>query len=243
MEFRVELYARSRRDARVERLSIRELSRRWPCGAIETKASQPRRVTNGVDASRVAMLLAVLGRRARMRFGDRDVYVYVYVSTVGGVKPTEPAADLAIALALVSAIQEKPLPHALAEFGEISLAARFARCRGRSSRPRRHAGSASAGRWAPPSVRWAPLFLLRSGHRSDREQELPLTDSASRHTSRVEPALGLRIHLSRQRSTRCCLDVDAQMVGILGADDVRVHARMRVGEPQQEAGRGFTVFE
>ncbi|WP_150307691.1 DNA repair protein RadA [Planctomonas psychrotolerans] len=85
---------------------------------VDTKAPQPRRVTNGVDASRVAMLLAVLERRAGVKFGERDVYV----STVGGVKLTEPAADLAIALALVSAVRETALPHTLAAFGEISLA-------------------------------------------------------------------------------------------------------------------------
>ncbi|MBK0421564.1 DNA repair protein RadA [Leucobacter sp. CSA2] len=78
----------------------------------------PRRVTSGVDPSRVAMILAVLERRAGARLHDQDVYV----STVGGVKLAEPAADLAIALAIVSAITDRPLPHDLAAFGEISLA-------------------------------------------------------------------------------------------------------------------------
>jgi DNA repair protein RadA/Sms len=64
------------------------------------------------------MLLAVLERRVGHRFSDRDVYV----STVGGVRLTEPGADLAIALALVSAVTQKALPHTLAAFGEISLA-------------------------------------------------------------------------------------------------------------------------
>ncbi|WP_427869621.1 DNA repair protein RadA [Leucobacter luti] len=78
----------------------------------------PRRVTSGVDPSRVAMILAVLERRAGARIHDQDVYV----STVGGVKLAEPAADLAIALAILSAITDRPLPHDLAAFGEISLA-------------------------------------------------------------------------------------------------------------------------
>lgn len=78
----------------------------------------PRRVTSGVDPSRVAMILAVLERRLGARLHDQDVYV----STVGGVKLVEPAADLAIALAIVSAIADRPLPHDLAAFGEISLA-------------------------------------------------------------------------------------------------------------------------
>ncbi|GAB2565291.1 DNA repair protein RadA [Leucobacter ruminantium] len=78
----------------------------------------PRRVTSGVDPSRVAMILAVLERRVGARLHDQDVYV----STVGGVKLAEPAADLAIALAVLSAITDRPLPHDLAAFGEISLA-------------------------------------------------------------------------------------------------------------------------
>jgi len=85
---------------------------------VSTPSPNPRRVTNGVDSSRVAMILAVLERRARIPLSDKDVYV----STVGGVKLTEPAADLAIALALASASNDKPLAHDLAAFGEISLA-------------------------------------------------------------------------------------------------------------------------
>lgn len=85
---------------------------------VKTSTPQPRRVTNGVDSARVAMLLAVLERRAGLRLSDSDVYV----STVGGVKLTEPASDLAIALAIASAVQDKPIAHNLVAFGEISLA-------------------------------------------------------------------------------------------------------------------------
>ncbi len=85
---------------------------------VKSSTPQPRRVTNGVDSARGAMLLAVLERRAGLRVGDSDVYV----STVGGVRLTEPAADLAIALAIASAVQDKPIAHNLVAFGEISLA-------------------------------------------------------------------------------------------------------------------------
>jgi len=85
---------------------------------VKTSSPNPRRVTNGVDSSRVAMLLAVLERRAGLRLGELDVYV----STVGGVRITEPAADLAIAIAIASAVNDKPVAHNLAAFGEISLA-------------------------------------------------------------------------------------------------------------------------
>jgi DNA repair protein RadA/Sms len=85
---------------------------------VATTAPNPRRVTNGVDSSRVAMLLAVLERRANIQLSSKDVYV----STVGGVRLTEPAADLAIALAIASAANDKPIAHTLSAFGEISLA-------------------------------------------------------------------------------------------------------------------------
>ena len=85
---------------------------------VPTQAPQPRRVVNGVDSSRVAMLLAVLERRVQLEFGKFDVYV----STVGGIRVTEPGADFAIALALVSAHKEQALPGNLAAVGEISLA-------------------------------------------------------------------------------------------------------------------------
>ena len=85
---------------------------------VKTSSPNPRRVTNGVDSSRVAMLLAVLERRAGLRVGEMDVYV----STVGGVRITEPAADLAIAVAIASAVHDKPIAHDLVAYGEISLA-------------------------------------------------------------------------------------------------------------------------
>ncbi len=85
---------------------------------VQTQAPNPRRVTNGVDPSRVAMLLAVLEKRAGLALAGQDVYV----STVGGVKLTEPAADLAIALAIASAVRNRPIAHTVAAFGEISLA-------------------------------------------------------------------------------------------------------------------------
>lgn len=85
---------------------------------VKSSTAQPRRVTNGVDSSRVAMILAVLERRAGLRLSEIDVYV----STVGGVKVSEPSADLAIALAIASAIKDQPISHDVVAFGEISLA-------------------------------------------------------------------------------------------------------------------------
>jgi DNA repair protein RadA/Sms len=85
---------------------------------VDTSAPNPRRVTSGVDAARLAMLLAVLEKRAGIRVSDKDVYV----STVGGVRLSEPAADLAIAIAVASAVRERAIGHSTVAFGEISLA-------------------------------------------------------------------------------------------------------------------------
>lgn len=85
---------------------------------VATQAPQPRRVVNGVDASRVAMLLAVLERRCGLKLSSSDVYV----STVGGIRLSEPGADLAIALAIASAVKDQALPLTMAAVGEISLA-------------------------------------------------------------------------------------------------------------------------
>lgn len=84
---------------------------------VPSPSPNPRRVTSGVDAARVAMLLAVLERRAGIKLHDKDVYV----STVGGIKLTEPGADLALALAIVSAARDQPLKQGTAAAAEISL--------------------------------------------------------------------------------------------------------------------------
>lgn len=86
--------------------------------AAESSLAQPRRATSGLDAARVNMILAVLDKRARAPIAGRDAYL----STVGGVRITEPAADLAIALALASAITDRPLPAGTVAFGELGLA-------------------------------------------------------------------------------------------------------------------------
>jgi DNA repair protein RadA/Sms len=82
-----------------------------------SELATPRRVALGLDGPRVALLLAVLERFAGASFAGRDVYLNV----VGGLRLEEPAVDLAIAAALLSALAEKPLPQEAAFFGEIGL--------------------------------------------------------------------------------------------------------------------------
>ncbi|HEY0486733.1 MAG TPA: DNA repair protein RadA [Mycobacteriales bacterium] len=77
----------------------------------------PRRAVSGLDSARVAMVLAVVERRSRTRLADKDVFS----ATVGGHRVTEPAADLAIALAVASAHDDVPLPADLVVVGELGL--------------------------------------------------------------------------------------------------------------------------
>lgn len=78
----------------------------------------PRRSAQGIDSGRLALLLAVLERRARLPLGT----VEVFTSAVGGVRLTEPGADLPLCLAIVSALTDHPLPPGLVAFGEVGLA-------------------------------------------------------------------------------------------------------------------------
>ncbi|AYR26966.1 DNA repair protein RadA [Herbaspirillum rubrisubalbicans] len=77
-----------------------------------------RRLSVGLEQNRLAMLLAVLHRHAGVAAFDQDVFI----NAVGGVKITEPAADLAVLLAINSSMRNKPLPRGLVVFGEVGLA-------------------------------------------------------------------------------------------------------------------------
>jgi DNA repair protein RadA/Sms len=84
----------------------------------EAHAPNPRRLSVGLEQNRLAMLLAVLHRHAGVACFDQDVFV----NAVGGVKITEPAADLAVLMAIVSSLKNKPLQSKLVVFGEVGLA-------------------------------------------------------------------------------------------------------------------------
>ena len=84
----------------------------------EPSLASPRRTVTGVNPNRVSLLLAVLEKRAGIRVSDRDVFVNV----AGGVKLDEPAADVAVALALTSSLLEVPALANVIAFGEVGLA-------------------------------------------------------------------------------------------------------------------------
>jgi DNA repair protein RadA/Sms len=84
----------------------------------ESRLSNPRRVTVGLDGNRLAMLLAIAHRHGGVVTYDQDVFVNV----VGGVRLTETGADLPVLLAVLSSLRGRPLPHDLVAFGEVGLA-------------------------------------------------------------------------------------------------------------------------
>ena len=96
----------------------------------ESDFGNARRVTSGLDAARTSMTLAVLELRAHVRVGGRDVYA----ATVGGMKMSEPAADLALALAVASAAKGLALPADLVAIGEVGLAGEIRKVSGVSRR-------------------------------------------------------------------------------------------------------------
>ena len=85
---------------------------------VDSAHGNPRRLTVGLEPQRLAMLLAVLHRHAGVVCFDQDVFV----NAVGGVRISEPAADLAVLMAIVSSLKNKPLPNKLVVFGEVGLA-------------------------------------------------------------------------------------------------------------------------
>ena len=87
----------------------------------QSELAMPRRVATGIDPKRLAMIVAVLSRHARVSLGQADVFVNV----AGGVRIDEPGADLAVALAIASAARRVPVKTGIAAFGEIGLTGRL----------------------------------------------------------------------------------------------------------------------
>ncbi len=85
---------------------------------VDSGGPSPRRLSVGLERDRLAMMLAVLHRHAGIACFDQDVFV----NAVGGVRISEPAADLAVMLAIQSSLRGKPLPRGFIAFGEVGLA-------------------------------------------------------------------------------------------------------------------------
>ena len=85
---------------------------------VDSGGPSPRRLSVGIDRDRLAMMLAVLHRHAGIVANDQDVFV----NAVGGVRISEPSADLAVMLAIQSSLRGRPLPRGFITFGEVGLA-------------------------------------------------------------------------------------------------------------------------
>ena len=97
---------------------------------VDSHGGNARRTASGVDNARITLLLAVLEARCGINLAGLDVFA----SVTGGLKATEPAADLPLALALTAAVTERAIPRGLASFGEVGLAGELRRVRGADRR-------------------------------------------------------------------------------------------------------------
>jgi DNA repair protein RadA/Sms len=122
--------------------------------ASTTSFGLPRRTANGVDVNRLLLLIAVLSKRVGLRLFDQDVFVNV----VGGLRISEPAADLGLALAIASSVQNTPLPGDLAAVGEVGLSGEL-RMVGHLSRRLNEASKLGFGRCIIPAARRQPEGL------------------------------------------------------------------------------------
>jgi DNA repair protein RadA/Sms len=159
-------------------------------------AERPRRTTSGIDSSRVAMVLAVLQQHCGIRLHAHDVFV----STVGGARLTEPASDLAIAVALASATSGVPAPQGVVAMGEIGLAGELRRVR---DLPQRVAEASRLG-FAMAVVPGTPERSPRGGVKRSEDlrvveapdiasalRVLRLTDREPRHLRPIDPEYGM----------------------------------------------------
>ena len=153
----------------------------------ETTLGTPRRAVVGWDPSRLAMILAVLETRCGMRFGSHDVYLNV----AGGLRLAEPAADLAVAAALVSSRAGVATPRESVYFGEVSLsgAVRPVAQTGAAAEARRN-GLVFTGAFCRPAAAKVCARLSRS-------MKLPRSPTSSRPSPPSPPREGAAADLSR----------------------------------------------
>jgi len=149
----------------------------------------PRRAVVGWDGTRLAMITAVLDARCGLSVGINDIYLNV----AGGLRIVEPAADLAVAAALVSALTETPVPDDTVVFGEIALSGDV-RPVGHTEARLKEAAKLGFG------TAWIPLRRGTAAGRS-RAVDAGLKTSAIGHLSELATRLSAR-HAPRRRSVR-----------------------------------------
>jgi DNA repair protein RadA/Sms len=118
-------------------------------------SGSPRRAVSGIDSSRAAMITAVLEKRAKLPVGANDIYL----STVGGMRLTDPSADLAVALAIASSCMDLPMPASAVAIGEVGLAGDLRRVSGMDRRLAEAARLGFTAAVVPPGVTAVPARL------------------------------------------------------------------------------------
>ena len=118
-------------------------------------AGTPRRAVSGIDSARAAMITAVLEKRAHLNVGQNDVYL----STVGGMRLTDPSSDLAVALAIASAYTDIAMPTTVVAIGEVGLAGDLRRVTGMDRRLAEAARLGFTTAVVPPGVKDVPPGL------------------------------------------------------------------------------------
>lgn len=132
-----------------------------------TQQVNPRRVASGLDASRLNLLVAVLDRRTHVRVGDQEVYA----SSVGGVRLSEPAVDLALCLAIASSADDRAVARDLVALGEVGLAGEL-RLVGQTERRLAEASRLGFDRALLPAAYDGDAFGLRLLRARDLRQAL-----------------------------------------------------------------------
>ena len=140
---------------------------------VDAGGPSPRRLSVGLERDRLAMLLAVLHRHAGIAAFDQDVFV----NAVGGVRISEPAADLAVMLAIQSSLRGKPLPRGFIAFGEVGLAGEV------RPAPRGQERLREAAKLGFSIADRAEGERAEEGREGDRRPDDPRRSSASRRRS------------------------------------------------------------
>jgi DNA repair protein RadA/Sms len=117
-----------------------------------TGGGSPRRAVSGLDPQRVAMVNAVVERRGGVKLADADIFA----ASVGGVRITEPASDLALALAIASAAKDRALPEGMVALGEVGLSGEIRRVGGTGRRLAEAARQGYRVALVPPDAGPAP---------------------------------------------------------------------------------------
>ncbi|MGW0159827.1 DNA repair protein RadA [Mycobacterium sp. NPDC003323] len=119
------------------------------------KTGSPRRAVSGIDSARAAMITAVLEKRVKLPLGQHDIYV----STVGGMRLTDPSSDLAVAVAIASAYTDIAMPATAIAIGEVGLAGDLRRVSGMDRRLAEAARLGFTHAVVPPGVKDVPAGL------------------------------------------------------------------------------------